>query len=123
MNDVKSYCPCCGASVDSRDVILDRSQGIAAYSGKMVRLRPQETKVLAQPLRAWPSTTTTDSLIYEIWEGRDEPENAMKCVHIAISSLRVGLKSLGLSISHNSGGYKLNIPKDGAVNRKSVIRR
>lgn len=118
----KSYCPCCGSSVDSRDVILDRSQGIIAYAGNMLRVRPQEVKILACLLRAWPQAVSTDVLIWEMYEGRDEPDSALKIVHIAISQLRAGLKSLDLKITHTSSGYKINIPRDGSVNKLSVRR-
>lgn len=89
-------CPCCGSEVE----------------GESIDLSPTQTAIMGALRRIPGRVVSTGELISQIYQLSDEPETAIKSVHVQVHRLR---KKLGDVIetmpSRHGGGYRIRMEK------------
>lgn len=112
-------CPCCGASIDFSQIVLDIFTNIAIVWGHEVPLSPRETEVLSVLLSFYPKPIHTDTIAKLVY-GATRWEK-MTTTGIATHIQRLRYKT-HLDIRKKQGSYRINLTAPHASPAPSPIR-
>lgn len=88
-------CPTCGQPLKT-----DKSEVMALMGLKMPLM---QKSVLRELIKVWPGSVGVEDLVWEIWQGRDEPDTARDSISIYVHRLRKVLPSHGWNIINLNG--------------------
>jgi DNA-binding response OmpR family regulator len=107
-----NQCPTCGRYANEHlPPCVDTAKGTAMIGGHYLSLRPMTARVLALLVERWPSSVTRDELLFWLYRGSSEPENAENCLCVYIRDLRAALVATPARIeTWHWNGYRLVLP-------------
>lgn len=114
-------CPCCGSTVEGRQVTVDLSENVLRFEGKSVLLPNRRAEIAHVLARRMPETVAVDAIISQVW-GINEGTSADSNLKSMVWFLRRDLKPLGIEIvSTRNRGYRMALlPKLLRTERSST---